>query len=255
MIVASADKSCSCGTVTRWKVALFVLGLVCLIASAAYFGFRGDRAVEMGLGIAAAVIIMGFAYIDKLSVVKAGTLELHIQRAKEVVEEANATAAQLQELAVATTAVTMRLVGAAGILAPLKDVDKLAIRDNMRKTLERLNVPDEQVGAAVEHLNVYLRAQHVHRIRRALQAEIAKEPENAPTNEYFRQTLPATQALIDLSKPSVAPATAFRALFQSALKFDAVREAIEDLEHFEVHGELRRPAQWQKDVDDRPQRG
>lgn len=119
---------------------VFFIGLIYIIGSTLYFGVN-DKPTQMGLTLIAGGIIMAFGNLDKISRFRGAGFEAEM---KQKIDEAYATLANLQDLAVATVGPIMSILAQARIGSGLLQ-EKIDKRNEIRKYLESLQIPGEKI--------------------------------------------------------------------------------------------------------------
>lgn len=106
-----------------------------------YFGSLG-KPKEMGISIVGGAIAMAFVNIDKIQKFKGAGFEAEM---KEVINEANATLKELQEIASTTSEVSLYQLTESQFFGNFSFSKRLEIHDQLIDKLKAINIKDEQI--------------------------------------------------------------------------------------------------------------
>lgn len=106
-----------------------------------YFGSLG-KPKEMGISIVGGAIAMAFVNIDKIQKFKGAGFEAEM---KEVINEANATLKELQEIASTISEVSLYQLTESRFSGNFSFRKKLEIHDQLIDKLKAINIKDEQI--------------------------------------------------------------------------------------------------------------
>ena len=211
----------------RWP---FLLSLFATIAAVGYFGVRGQPA-EMGIAAVAGGLCMAFANLDKFERFSGGGFSAELRKRIDQTEDA---VSQLRDLAVSLAAPVLTLTAAGGRwVGPDFLRERHRIMDRVTTTLQRLQVPQDQIDDAAARFRQYTLIDHAFKVR-----ELA-----SPKTPDARKEL---AELIDHDgELGVAEVSAFRAVLdRHGLIRPEAEELLADMEHYRTHGAFRRPELW-----------
>lgn len=212
-------------------------GLLCaatLFGCFAIYAGVSHQPTEMGIAAFVGLALLCFANLDRLASFRAtpGSIEATI-RAEAIVEKAEATLADLQELALVTAKIQVSLLARSGRVGGYSEVEQEALR---RETLALLN----RIGVSAEK-----------------QAEVLADVQRLTALDYFFRVLPSRLPVMSSenagkwhkfreqafnSPPEPNDLEAF--LMEAKLLHKEAREALEDYRYYLREKKHRRPEVW-----------
>lgn len=227
-----------------WSHVMFGAFTVGMIASIALLGFwKENRAAELGIIVAACAAGMALSRVDRLTSFKAAGVEFQLREAKRVVETAYASAEHLRAAATSLISMNLATVAAEGLWGTSPEVVKVDRKREAVSMLRQLGVNEKEIAACTAAFDEVLKFRHVARLKEAVIADLAEAENGVRKLEVTSQL----DNFADWTSRYTAPASAIRKhLEKTGVSGPRIEEALQDLEHYEERGDLRRPEIWRK---------
>lgn len=217
---------------------LSVISFAVLLAGSLYFGVHGQPA-EMGLAVVAGALGVALSNLDKFESFKGAGFEAKLRSA---IEEAYATTKSLKSLARVMGKTIFDILAVEDRYAGMGLRGKFESKKRVEAILTELGLEDSEIREIGTFFDAYTRHDHVA----VLVELIVKNPDIDDEKKLQAQKLVKFSKSPFSELPFAAPPDEVKQFLEKYGIRDAnILEALEDYEHFEFHGELRRPEKWQ----------
>jgi hypothetical protein len=173
-----------------------------------------------------------------LELVRTRTLAVARGQAIQAAAEASATVTQLRAIGVSLARISLNVLARAGILGRFPWVDKLQLRSELATQLRDLGVPQSEIDSAEEALRFFIRYRLAWKVVDA--AKSAHAAGHSPSLESPEDLASRCRGYFDFDTRRMPTAQEFREHFKGFVSSE-LDELLDDLEHLEGTGEVRRP--------------
>lgn len=162
-------------------------------------------------------------------------------RMRQVIQEANATIAQLHSLALSTSQLTLTSLMAGNFMGGMTLMKRLDLHDHLVETLRKIGFSEPMITEAETHWKKGMGCLYFHAIAGALEGRTHASQINMEATPQQRDAKAAFDKLLNFDEWEVPAPHVMRAFIESRnLLNDAVRALIDDYEHFLRTNEVRR---------------
>ena len=219
----------------RGRERVFLFALAALILAPIGLALWGISTSTISVVVVACAAAVLFVRLPDLTKFKLGPLQAQLEK---TVAEANATIAQLRDLAVTLSQASLEALQGMGRLSG-DQRHIFAAKERTVRSLTKLGCSAEEIAQATEPFDRWTEFDHATMIRGVAQVQAGND-ENAKKAVHACFDFPVTESGI-----SVAKAAQLRLCLEKVLTIgDDLDEAIKDLETFQKTKELRRPEQF-----------
>lgn len=198
-----------------------------------YFGTLG-KPKEMGIAIVGGSIAMAFVNIDKIQKFKGAGFEAEM---KLVIDEANATLKELQEIATTTTEATLYQLTESQFFGNFSFSKKLKIHDQLIEKLKAINIKNGQIKKIEKVWNKGILARYHNRVTEEAQGLFKTSQEKNEIAEKLKD-------LINFKELEIENSRSHRKVLQdnNAIN-DTINVLLDEFQEFENTFKLKKDGQ------------